>query len=391
MQNRIIIIYCGLLLTLTAFSVDILLPAFSMIAQELNASYGQVQLVIPFFLGAVGVGQLIGGSLSDRFGRRMVIQLGLSIYILGVLVSIFASTIDTVLVGRVLQGLGTAAGPVVARAIIRDLYSGRELARNLSLATAVFAFGPIVAPLIGVVFLQFFDWRILFVIMICFAASLLLFCILFLPETIHRKNKRATQLSTIYNNIKTILANPQSRFYLLLSGIIMSEVLLILINLPAIYQFNFGIAGTLFAIIFAIHGIGIIIGQMINRRVLEFVSIEKTTLGGSLILVLVSAVTLVISILGGMGPWVLAGLMVAHATSYLVVYVNSAALTLEPHGDIAGFTSSFYGFVSQIFSSAVGAILAIYINGNLVKWSALLLVFALITLGFLSTRYFARR
>lgn len=386
MQNRIIIIYCGLLLTLTAFSIDILLPAFSTIAEDLNASYDDVQLVIPLFLAAVGIGQLFGGSLSDKYGRKFVIQLGLSIYVAGVVICIFATSIETIWVGRVLQGLGTAAGPVVARAIIRDLYSGKELARNLSLATAVFAFGPIIAPLVGVSFLNFFSWRILFVLMLCFAGLLLLFCVFILPETIHTKNPRATRISTFISNIGIVFANPQSRFYLILSGILMVEILLILINIPAIYELNFGISGTLFAVLFAIHGVGIILGQFINRRLLKIISIERTALIGTAFLVTITAIMLVLSLGGWMGPWILTGLLVGHATGYLVVYVNASAMTLEPHGDIAGFTSAFFGFFSQFVSSVIGALLAIFIAGDLIVWAVFLLVVALIVLTALTYR-----
>lgn len=375
-----IIVYCGLLLTLTAFSIDILLPAFSLIASDLNAPYEDVQLLIPFFLAAVGVGQLFGGSLSDRFGRRFVIKLGLTIYIIGVIACILATNIETVLAGRVLQGLGASAGPVVARAIIRDLYSGRELARNMALAVAVFAFGPIVAPLAGAGLLLFFDWRSLFGLTLVFALVLLVFCIVKLPETIHQTNARATALSTYIKNTIAIFAHPQSRFYLLLSGVMMSMILIILINIPGIYQKNFGISGSLFAVLFAVHGIGIIIGQLINRNLIDRIGIEKTSIVGSAALVVVSVAIAVVSIAGWMTPWLLAFFLVAHATSYLVVYSNAATLTLDPHGKIAGFTSSFYGFFSQVVSSLIGAFLAIFIDGNLIVWSVILTVFAVITL-----------
>jgi len=375
-----------LLLTLTAFSIDILLPAFSLIATDLDASYYKVELLIPTFLAAVGIGQLVGGSLSDRFGRRAVIKAGLCIYILGVIVSVFATNIDTVLAGRILQGLGGSAGPVVARSIIRDLYSGKELARNMALAVAVFAFGPIVAPLAGAALLLIFDWRALFVMMLIFAASLLAFCVFFLPETIHEKNPLATRVSIFVQNTVTIFTQSQSRFYLLLSGVMMSMIMIILINLPAIYQLNFGITGTLFAILFAIHGFGIIIGQLINRRLIETIGIERTATMGAGSLLIISLVIAAISLAGMMGPWLLAGLLVIHATSYLVVYANAAALTLDPHGKIAGFTSSFYGFFSQVVSSIIGALLAIFVQGNLIIWSLMLLGFAIITFSALLWR-----
>ena len=379
MSNRIIIVYCGLLLTLTAFSIDILLPAFTLISADLDTSISDVQLVVPVFLAAVGVGQLFGGSISDRFGRRFVIKSGLLLYILGVTVSMMAQSIEVVWAGRVLQGLGASAGPVVARAIIRDLYSGKELARNIAFATAIFAFGPIVAPLAGVGLLVWFDWRSLFALMLVFAAALLAFCIFAMPETIGEKNPKATQIKTFASNIIAVFAQPQSRFYILLSGLIMSMVMIILINIPIIFNENFGIKGVAFAVYFAIHGTGIIIGQILNRQLIGKFGIERTSLVGATALVIVSTVLLAVAMLDMMTPWFLAAMMIGHATSYLVVYANTATMTLDPHGKIAGFTSSFFGFVSQVVSSIIGGALTVIIGGNLVYWSGFLLLFATIT------------
>lgn len=386
MQNRTIIIYCGLLLTMTAFSTDILLPAYGMIADDLHAKYAHVQLLIPIFMIAVGIGHLFGGSLADRFGRRTIIIVGLSIYIAGILVSMIANNIEVLHIGRVLQGIGASAGPVVARAIIRDLYSGRELARNMAFAMAVFAFGPIVAPLAGAGMLLFFDWRMLFVLMLIFAGALLLVCIFWLPETIKTRNPAATKLSTMLRSIGEIFAHQQSRFYLLLSGIMMAMILIILTSIAGIYQDNFGVSGIRFAIIFSAQGLGIIIGQVINRRLIDKVGIEKSSYIGSGALVVVSIAILVISLGGWMGPYLLATLLAMHASSYLVVYSNAATMTLDPHGKIAGFTSSFYGFFSQVISSVIGAVLSLFIDSDLIVWSAFLLLFALITFAALMWR-----
>ena len=183
---------------MTAFSIDVLLPAFSLIADDLDTSLTKVQLMIPFFLAALGVGQLISGSLFDRYGRRSIVIYGLSVYLAGVVVIVLATNIEMVLAGRILQGLGASACTVVARAVIRDLYEGKELARNMALATAVFAFGPIVAPLAGATLLVFFEWRVLMIVMLIFSSTLLLICIFILPETIVQKKSKRYQI--INNN-----------------------------------------------------------------------------------------------------------------------------------------------------------------------------------------------
>lgn len=179
-----IVLYCGFLLTVTAFSVDITLPAFGLIAADLGADYGQVQLVVPLFILATGFGQMLAGPLSDRFGRKPVVLGGMALYAAGATICQFAPSIEVLLSGRILQGLGAAAGPVVGRAIIRDLFAGQALARNLALATMIFAFGPIVAPLLGISIMSVGSWRSIFFVITLFGLALLLIGWLALPELI---------------------------------------------------------------------------------------------------------------------------------------------------------------------------------------------------------------
>ena len=379
MQARIIVIYCGLLLTLVAFSIDILLPAFPQIAQDLNSSISKVQLTVPIFVGAIGLGQLINGSLSDWLGRRFVIKSGLCIYIMGGAGVYFSPNIETMLVFNMVQGLGASAGPVAARAIIRDLYSGKQLASNIALAMAVFAIGPIVAPLTGAGFILIFSWRILVILMIILGALLLVFCWFFLPETIKQRNPDAVQLTTIIGNFIKIFTHPQSRFFLFLSGFVMATIMLILINIQAIYLKNFNISGIWFAGHFAIQGFGIVIGQMINREMIARIGVERTAIVGNGVMAATWIIVVCLALLGLLNAWALTFLLVAIAICYQLVFANTAALILDPHGDIAGFTSSFFGFFSQIVSSIIGAILAIFIQGDLLVWAIFLLVISLIT------------
>jgi DHA1 family bicyclomycin/chloramphenicol resistance-like MFS transporter len=180
-------------------------------------------------------------------------------------------------------------------------------------------------------------------------------------------------------NVGKIFGHPKSRFYLLLSGITLSMMLIILINISAIYQANFGISGIWFATMFASQGFGIIIGQMINRRLIESIGIEMSSIIGSCVMVIVAMAIVILSVIGLMNPWLLTGLLLVNAASFLVVHANAVSMTLDPHEKIAGFTSSFYGFFAQIVSSTIGAVLAILINGNLIIWSSFLLFFATVT------------
>jgi len=387
MSQQAIVIFCGLLLSVTAFSVDIMLPAFSIISNDLAASYSSVQLVIPIFILATGVGQIFTGPLSDRYGRKPVILLGLATYTIGAAVCLFASTIEILLLGRALQGLGASAGPVVGRAVLKDMFEGKQLARNIALATMIFAFGPIVAPLLGVGIMSIGSWRYIFFLIMLFGLSLLAMGALKLPETISAKNPDATKGSILLSNALAILRHPQSRLYALMTGPIMAIMITVLISLPRVFNEEFGINGTFFAVLFAIHGFGIIIGQIINRWMINEIGIAPAMRVGAGVLFGTSLLMLALYQLGLMTPYVLSGCMTLFATGYLVVGANANALAIDPHGAIAGFVSSFLGFSGQFVASIVGFLAAMIIGGDLATF---IWVVAVLTGSVLSILVFKR-
>lgn len=361
----------------SAFSIDITLPAFSATAADLGAPYERVQLTVTVYIFALGIGQLFWGSASDRFGRKRALAAGLSIYLAGSLLSIMAPSIDWLLAGRLLQGVGGAAAAVCSRAIIRDLFSGAELARNLALATAVFALGPIVAPLIGAVIAELTSWRFVFVAM-ALLGLLLLVLLIRMPETIPERSPDALDPRVMLRRARRLMLHRQSGYFLALTGIILSTMILILSGAPRIYEAGFGVTGLWFAFLFALHGLGIIVGQIANRRLITLIGTERSMILASVVLVVASGLMYAGALTGVLTAINLSALLVLFATSYLIVYSNAAALVLDPHGDIAGFAASFYGFVGQIVSAIIVSGL-VYLAGESVEaWSGLLLLICVV-------------
>ncbi len=359
---RLLVVYCGLLLTIGAFSVDITLPFFRPMREAFGAPESAIQATVTLYVGSIGLGQLLFGPLSDRFGRRAAIALGLSIYLAGATVALSAQHIEGMLAGRALQGFGAAAGPVVSRAILRDLFSGPALAQNMAIATGIFSLGPILAPLIGVGIAEAGgSWRSVFVGMIGLAL-LLLAGLWRTPETRPQARPDALSPARMWRDVRRLFAHPQSRHFLLLGPLAQSTMLCLVAGMPRVFEHEFGIGGATFAVLFALHGGGIILGQTANHRLIARLGAARTALIASVIMTLAGLLLTGFAALGRLHPYGFSAIVFLFAIGFLIVLANMASLTLDPHPQIAGFTSSFLGFFSQVpgatiamFVVAVGA------------------------------------
>jgi MFS transporter, DHA1 family, multidrug resistance protein len=339
------VIYSGLLMSITAFSIDITLPAIPAMAREFNAPVSTIQLTISLFVLALGFGQLFWGIFSDRYGRKPAIIGGLSLFIIASLAAAFSTTPEMLIVARVVQGLGASAAGTTARAIIRDLYSGPQLAANMAIATTLFAIGPILAPFIGAAFLTFISWRAVF-FGLAVLAVLLLIGLMFIGET--SRTKTPVSSHEIGKSVRAILTNRQSRYFLFYGPVIMSSMIFILSMVPAVFASAYGVEGLYFAALFALHGVGIIIGQQINRVLIVRLGVEFALATGSCVLVLAALIMVTLVALGLDGPITISLSLVLFATSFLVVVSNGGSLVLDPHGTIAAFAAALSGSAAQL-------------------------------------------
>ena len=374
MGDRTLTIYCGLLLALSAFSIDITLPFFDRIRDTLSASNAQTHAVITLYIFSIGIGQLVFGPLSDRFGRRRSLAIGLAIYIVGGLLAIFSASIQSLLLGRALQGFGGGAAPVVARAIIRDRFAGPRLAQNMALASGIFAFGPMVAPLIGALMVEAGgNWRAIFIGMLLLATSLFI-ALLRVPETLEHKDPTATRPTQMLRNIGTLFGHPQSRYFLLLCAWSMTAIMVILVGLPGVMETEFGVTGTTFALLFAIHGVGIVIGQIANHWMIGRYGALRSAVAAAALITAVFAATVFVAYNEWFTAFGLAVVFLVFAMGYLIVFSNGASLIMDPHPRIAGFTAAFFGSFTQVVSAGTTMIVMMWVGNSLMRWSIALLV-----------------
>ena len=276
---------------------------------------------------------------------------------------------------------------VVARAIIRDRFSGHKMAQNMAIAAGIFSIGPIAAPLIGAGILELGgNWRIVFGAMAGMVV-LLLVALIRVPETLSRPNSDALKPLTVLANIAALFAQKQSRYFLLLSAWTMVCIVMIISGMPLVFEAEFGVTGTLFAVMFAMHGLGIIAGQWVNHGLIGRIGAVGASLYGAAIMVAAFALTLILAWQQLLSAWGLAALITLFAVGYLPVYSNAASLTLEHHGQRAGFTAAFFGAYGQLFSASVASVLLLFTSASLLRsFGALLFVAGITLMGLLAWR-----
>lgn len=379
MSDRMLLVYCGLLFTLTAFCLDITLPGLIQTSHDLATSYTLAQYTITVYFLTSAIAQLFAGSLSDRFGRKPVLAAGLFVVLVGGLMCAVAPTIETLLAGRMLQGLGAAAGPVVARAILRDCFSGEKLARNMAISMTVFAIGPIIAPLLGAGLMEIGSWRLGYWAMAIGACGLL-FGLPFLQETVPGKQLDALRPSKFAEAAVAVFRNRQSRHFLIVTAISLLCITTVITGLTEIYKTEFGVGPTMFAFFFAFQGLGIILGQSVNHYAIARIGVQATMRLAASIISASAIAMLIGAYFDLLNAYGLAAILFCFMSGFLVVMSNSASLMLGPHPKIAGAVSSIYGFLPQFFSTIVISVAVIFTVGNFVLWALSMVIACLATL-----------
>ncbi len=379
--------YCGLLLTVSAFSNDVMLPALFAIHGDLGGTMEDIQLAFPVFVLVSAAGQLVFGPASDRFGRRVTIMTGLSFYIAGSMLATVAGGIGTLLAGRACQGLGSACCQVVARAILRDTHHGMELARAMALSMAIFALGPIFAPLLGYGLISLGTWRFSFAAMLALGVLLLATSILGLKETNASPDPQALAPRRFSASFMRVLKHPQSRFFLIAASLLYFGIISYIANAPRLYRSAFGIDGIAFALLFSTAGIGLFVTQIANNRLILRFGVLATTRAAAVLLALAAGSVLALAALDALDWISFTALMLAFNSLFLIVFANAASLVIDPHKDIAGLASSIFGATTQLFGSLMMFLTLPIFKGAMIPWSVgLCVVGALVAIGLLLYR-----
>jgi DHA1 family bicyclomycin/chloramphenicol resistance-like MFS transporter len=366
----------GSLSAFAPLSIDMYLPAFPAMARELTATPSDIQLTLTACTIGLAVGQLIAGPLSDRLGRRGPLLVGLAIYLVASAACIFAPSAITLTVLRLVQGMGGAAGIVIARAVARDLFEGRELAKFFSLLMLVNSLGPVVAPALGAVILHWTTWRGVFVVLAAIGVLLLVMCVLTLKESLPRDRRRRGSLS-----LGALLADRVFLGYSLSCALAFAALFSYISGSSFVLQTTYGLSATLFSLVFGVNSLAIMAASQVNSWLLGRFS-PRRLLAVGLAGTLLGAVALLLSVLVGLGlPGVLPSLFLL-AAAVGMVFPNATALAMSDHPDKAGNASALLGTFQFLVGGLAAPLASTAVSMGVVMTAvalAALLAFLLLT------------
>ncbi|GLF93967.1 multidrug effflux MFS transporter [Streptomyces yaizuensis] len=374
----------GGLTALPPLSMDMYLPALPAVTDSLSASAATVQLTLTACLAGMALGQLVVGPMSDKWGRRRPLLVGMVVYIVATALCAMAPTAGFLIGLRLLQGLAGAAGIVIARAVVRDLYDGEEMARFFSTLMLISGVAPVIAPVIGAQVLRVTDWRGVFVVLTVVGVLLTLVVVRWLPETLPPERRHSGGVGAALRTMRGLLADRVFSGYVLVGGFAFAALFAYIAASPFVVQDIYGGSAQTFSLLFAVNSIGLIaVGQLNGRVLVGRVHLDAVLAVGLGVLTL-AGLALVLMTSGVFGDpglaGVAAGLFVLMAAMGLVMpNITARALGRTPHA--AGSASALIGTSSFLTGALVSPLVGVAGEGTAVPMAVVQLVCGLLAVG----------
>ena len=357
------------IMALNPLAMDMMLPALPNIASAFHITIAnRPQAILSTFLIGFGVGQFIMGPLSDRFGRRAVLIDGMALYCIGSVVAIMASSFETLLLARVLQGVGTSATRVIATSIVRDCYSGRRMASVMSLAMMVFIAVPVIAPSLGQAVMLLTQWRGIFVMLMLYGVLALIWSALRMPETLPVSERKSLAIRDVLGAFRQTVTSRQTLGYALAAGGVQGSLFAFVFSSQQVFTEIYGL-GHYFPLAFAAIAIGVAVAGFLNARFVGRLGMRVISHGALVGFVAVAGIMLV-AVTMHMLPLplfiVLAALMMF---AFGLMFANFTSLAMEPQGHIAGTASSLYGSITTLLAIGIGIRIGQDYDGTLLPFA----------------------
>jgi len=365
-----------------AFSIDAMLPALHQIGEELvPEDPTRAALVLTSFVFGMGLGTFFCGPLSDAYGRRRVMFCGASLYIVSAAAAWASNSFELILAARVLQGIGAAGPRVVSVAVIRDLFSGREMARILSIVMIIFTLVPAIAPAMGVLIIHAAGWRAIFASFIIFSLISVLWLWLRLPETLPVAARRPIRLALMRSAVQQMFKHRTVCLAILVQTSAMAALFSLLMLIQPVYAHTFDRLDT-FPYWFGVIALASGFSSLMNAVLVMHFGMRRLVTVALGVQIVFSAIMLSVSPYTGIYsfPLFLIWQFFVFFQAGLTVG-NLNAIAMEPMGHIAGMAASVVGAFSTVIAAAIASPIALLFDGTIRPLVGTILVLA--TLGFI--------
>lgn len=382
----------ALMMSIVAISIDALLPALGFIGQEINLSHpNQIQYVISALFLGMALGQLVCGPLSDATGRKKVLYGGIALFFCGSAICFFATSIEGLLIGRFVQGLGVAGPYVSAISIVRDKYAGNEMARIMSLVMMIFIMVPALAPSLGQAVLLISSWRYIFVLYIVYALIIGVWIFWRLEETLPKEFRIPFTRTGFIDGFKEVISNYSTMCYTLCMGLFFGSFMGYLNSSQQIFQELFN-TGKLFTVYFGVLALLFGVASMVNARFVQKWGMEYLCRQATLGIIFSSAIFLALQLITTPNLWMFLAYAAVLFFCFGLVFGNVNAMAMEPMGHVAGIASALIGASSSIISMIIGTAIGQMYDNTLVPMTCGFLILAslcLVILNFAKQRKLA--
>ena len=370
------------LMSIVALAIDALLPALSQIGISINSfNATDNQLLITMIFLGLGLGQLFFGPLSDTFGRKPMIYIGFTVFALASIICVLAPSLEWMIAGRILQGIGLSSARTISISIIRDTFKGDYMAKVMSFVTAFFILVPVVAPAIGKGIMDVFGWKAIFYMQLFFALVVAIWFWKRQPETLHPEYKVPFSTHIFIDGLKELLKYKETLAFTLISGLITGSFLVYLSASQHIFEEVYGLKDA-FPYIFAGLSISIGLSTFLNGTLVLKFGMRKLSL---MALTLFSGIALLYVFLfwNSANPdiLVLVGFLSLQFFCLGFMWGNFRSIAMEPIGHIAGIGAAITGFISTLLSIPIATYVGGFIQETVLPMFMGLAICGLLALG----------
>ena len=373
------------LMSIVALAIDAILPAMSAIGISVNSlDTGNNQLLITMIFLGLGFGQLLFGPLSDSFGRKPIVYIGFAVFALGSIVCVLSHSLEMMVVGRIIQGIGLAAPRTIAIAVIRDMFKGDYMAKIMSFVTTFFILVPVIAPVMGKFILNHYDWTGIFYVQLIMALAVAIWFWKRQPETLKPEYKIKFTRHVFIDGLKELLKHKETIGFTIISGFISGAFIVYLSASQVIFENQYGLIDE-FPYIFAGLACGVGLSTFLNGSFVMRLGMWRLSYL-AIIVFSVNALLYVLLFWNATNNPALPIILIFMAIQFFTIgfiFGNLRAIAMEPIGHIAGIGAAITGFISTIMAVPI----ANYI-GSFVDTTALPLFIGFTVFGFMSLALF---